>query len=167
PEQRAGAGGRLEVEVGVCAGRGDAPPGRALQEAFLDQVRLVDLLDGAGILAYRDGQVRQPGRAAAELLDERQQDAGVHVVEAVFVHVERIEGAVGDLRRDTAVALDLREVARAAEQTVGDARRTPAAARDLEGALRRDLYAHDPCRAKDDLLEQVGRVVVVAEVDAE
>src|SRR5690606_11215825 len=108
--------------------RSDATARRPLQKALLDQVRLVDLLDGARVLARRDGQVREPGRAAAELLDEREQDALVHVVESFLVHVERFEGVVSDGTRDAAVALDLGEVARAAQQAVGDAGRAPAPA---------------------------------------
>src|SRR5690606_15637134 len=158
---------RADAEVVVGAGRGDAPARRPGHEAFLDQVRLVDLLDRAGVLAHGHGDGRDADGAALELLHQREQDAAVHLVEAGLVHVERVQGVVGEGARDAAVALDLGEVARAAEEAVGDARRAAAAPGDLVRAVLLDLDADDARRAEDDLLKELGGVVVVAEVDPE
>ena len=47
------------------------PRGVRWMNAELEQVRLVDVLDRVGLLAERDGERRQPHRAAAELVDDR------------------------------------------------------------------------------------------------
>ena len=72
-----------------------------------------------------------PDRPAAELLDDGEEEAAVHLVEAVGVHLEEGEGVPGDGGGDGAVGPDLGEVAHAAQEPVGDAGRPAAAARDL------------------------------------
>src|SRR5687767_14213820 len=57
-----------EVLVGRPAG--DPAAGSALQEADLDQVRLVQVLDGAAVFADRGRQSVHADRAAAEALDD-------------------------------------------------------------------------------------------------
>src|SRR5262249_1377842 len=70
-EERRGFPGRADV---LAAELGDDPPARrALEEAELEQVRLVDILDRLGLLAERDRERREPDRAAAELLHDRAQ----------------------------------------------------------------------------------------------
>jgi len=69
---------------------GDDPSSRrALQEAELEQVRLVDVLDRLGLLAERDGERRQPDRAAAEALDHAAQELTVEALEPDFVDLEQ------------------------------------------------------------------------------
>ena len=55
---------RRDVEVVVGPPGGDAPSRRPRHEALLDEVRLVDLLDGPGVLAdgHGNGSRRRPGR---------------------------------------------------------------------------------------------------------
>ena len=76
-----------------------APARSPLEEALLDEVRLVDFLQRPGILAHRHGDGAQPDRAAAEFLDDGREDPRVHVVEAELVHVEPRERFGGDRRR--------------------------------------------------------------------
>ena len=75
-----------------------------------------------------------PDRAAAELLDDGEQEPAVDLVEAVRVDLEQGEGVPGDRGGDRAVRAHLGEVAHAAQQAVGDARRAAAAARRSRAA---------------------------------
>ena len=104
-------------------------------EAELDEVGLVDVLDGVARLADGGGEGVEADGAARELLDHRAQHAAVGVVEAGLVDLEHAQGLVGDLIRDGAGALDLGDIAHALQEPVGDARCAAAAARDLERAL--------------------------------
>ena len=65
-----------------------APTGRALDEALLDEERLVDFLDGAGILAQGGGNGGQTHGASLELVDDGGQQFVVYLVQAVAVDVQ-------------------------------------------------------------------------------
>ena len=95
-----------------------AATGRAHNETFLDKERLANLLDGAGVLAYRRGDGVHADRAALELVDDGGENLVVHVVEAMLVHVEGLQADAGDVDGDGAVALYLGEVADATQQKV-------------------------------------------------
>ena len=71
-----------EVLVGQHGGFSAA--GGAHKVALLDEIWLVDLLDGAGLLAHGGGHGVQADGAALELVDDGGEDADVHVVQAVF-----------------------------------------------------------------------------------
>ena len=62
--------------------------------------------------------------------------APVHGVEPGGIDFQFAERAVGDLAVDGLGAVDMGEVAHAAQQPAGDARRAARAARDLVGAVR-------------------------------
>ena len=145
----------------------DAPARRPLQEAELEQVRLVDVLDRVRLLAERHRERREPDRAAAELLDDRAQQLAVEPLEAGLVDLEQLERLLGDLARDDAGVAHLGDVAHAPQDAVRDPRRAARAARDLVGgvvsistprmrALRRTIAASSS-----------GRVVVEPERQAE
>ena len=70
------------------------PRERALQEAMLHEERLVHLLDRVRVLADRRADRVQSDRAAVELLDDRLENARVHVVEAERVDVEQLQAPV-------------------------------------------------------------------------
>ena len=59
-------------------------------EALLDEVGLVDLLDGAAVLAAGGGDGLDADRAAVELLDDDAQDAAAHAVEAQLVDLDDV-----------------------------------------------------------------------------
>ncbi len=83
-------------------------------------VPVSDLRQGAASLLKRIRESRDPvvvtqrGRAAAVLLDDRQQDLAVHAIEARLVDLEPIQRISGELARDLAIAVDLGEVSNAA-----------------------------------------------------
>ena len=67
-EEARRSGGGSRPRWAKAASVATRPARRAHQEALLEQVGLVDVLDRVGLLAHRHGQRRQPDRAAAELL---------------------------------------------------------------------------------------------------
>src|SRR5687768_15558149 len=103
-------------EVAIGLRRRDAPTRRALEKTVLNEKRLVYFLDRARVLPHRGTDRRDSHRAAVELLDDRLEDARIHVVEPELVDVEHDERVRRDLARDAAVGLDLREIANASEQ---------------------------------------------------
>ena len=81
------------MRVGV-RGRAAAPR-RALDEAALQQVGLVDVLERVLLLLHRDRERGQPDRAAAEALADRRQDLAVQPVQARVVDLEQVQRRVG------------------------------------------------------------------------
>ena len=49
------------------------------------------------LFADRGGQAADADRAAAELVDDRAQQPAIDLVEAVLVHLEHLQRAVGDV----------------------------------------------------------------------
>ena len=132
---------------------GDPAARGALEEALHDEEGFVDLLDGGGILAERDGQRAEADRAAGELVDGGFEDALVHFVEAVVVDLEHCEGGDGGGAVDGAVGADLGEVADPAQQGVGDARGAAGAGGDGGGALGSGVDVEQAGGAHDDAAE--------------
>lgn len=154
-----------EVLVGQ---RGSLAATRGTHEiALLYEVRLVDLLDGARVLADSGGDGSEADGAATKLVDDGGKDADVHLVEAAGVDIERGESIAGDVEGDSTVALDLSEIADTAEETVGDARGATAASRNLDGRLGSDFDTEERGRTVDDRGEGVGVVILEAAVDTE
>ena len=90
---------------------GDHPPTwRPLDEALHDEERLVDLLNGTGILADGCGNRRDAHRTTLELVDDSQQDLIVDFIETILVDIQGCQGYLCDFRVDLAVALYLRKV---------------------------------------------------------
>ena len=138
----------------LAAELGDDPPARrALEEAELEQVRLVDVLDRVGLLAERDGERREADRAAAELLGDRRQQLAVDALEPAAVDLEQLERLAGDVVRDLAGVAHLGDVAHAPQDPVRDPRRAARAARDLVGGVVLDLDVEDARRAAHDRAE--------------
>src|SRR5262245_60522209 len=158
---------RREPEVSIRRRRRHAPTRRALKETMLHQERLVDLFDRVRILAdCRTDRVQADG-TAIELLDDRLENACIHVVKPEHVHVEQFERLVGDRLRDDALVLHLSEVADTSQQTVGDARRSTRAPSNLRCAVAVDLDLHHVGRPPHDQLEILSRIEVQTLLDAE
>ena len=136
------------------AWRGEQPSARgALDEALLDEERLDDVLDGVARLAKRRRHGVDADRSAAIAHRDGGEITPVHGVEAGGVHFQFAERAVGDLAVDGFGAVDMGEVAHAAQQPSCDARGAARAPRDLVGAVRRDLQAHHARAAIDDFFQ--------------
>ena len=143
--------GEAEVAEGLRGQQSSAR--RALDETFLDQERLDDLLDGVARLGQRRGDGFDSDRAAAVVLRNIDEVAPIHCIEAGGIDFELEEGAVGGGAVDRGRARDQRKVAHPAQQPPGDPRRAAGAARDLVGAVGGHADAEDPRAAIDDLLE--------------
>src|SRR6266571_5577434 len=132
----------------------------ALQEAELQEVRLVDVLDRVLLLAEGDRERRQADRAAAELVQDRAQQLPVDALEADRIHLEQRERLARHVIRDHAVVPDLRDVAHAPQDAVRDPRRAARAACDLVGRVVFDLDVEDARGAPHDR-PQLARLVVL------
>src|SRR6266545_1895103 len=142
------AGLVAEVVVGRFAG--DAATRRALQEPDLDQIRLVEVFDGAAVLADRRRQRVEAGGAAVKALDDGGQQLAIDFVEAVVVDFEHLQSLSGDLRIHLAFVPHFGVVAHATQQAVGDSRRSTRAARDLVGGFGTDRNTENVGGAADD-----------------
>src|SRR5947209_5501004 len=148
-------------------GRRDAAARGALDQAALEEVRLVDFFDRVRLLGDRDRERREADGAAAELLRDREQDVAVEPVERGRVDLEQLERAACDGAADAAVAVDLGVVADPSQEAVGDARRAAGAGGDGEGSVGLDRDAEDLGGTLDDRGEVLLRVQVEAVGDAE
>ena len=144
-----------------------AASGRAFDEAFLDEERLVNLFDGACVFAYGCGYRVDSHGASLELVDDGGQDLVVYLVETVAIYVQGLKCDACYIEVDAAISLDLREVADASEQGVGDSWCATTAAGNLAGGFEVDGHAQDAGRTHYDLLQGVGIVVLEVHVDAE
>ena len=90
PNSRAcGAAARLgDAEVTIRLRRRDPPPRGALEQARPEQVRLVHVLEGVLLLAQGSGKGLEAHGAPVELLDDREQQPPVHLVEPLLVDLK-------------------------------------------------------------------------------
>ena len=103
------------------ATRGDAAARGLLEERLLDEVRLVNVLDGVLGLADGDGDGLEAEGSAA-VTDKRAEDPSVHGIETDLVDAEHAEAFLGKLDGDAIACANLGEVADASEVPVGLAR---------------------------------------------
>src|SRR3954470_8156038 len=99
-ERPRGAGALRIAEVLVGPPGGDPAAGGALEEPLLDQVGLVEVLQGPRVLAHRDGQRLEAGGTPVVVLDQRGEDLTVDVVEAELIHLQEAQGAAGGRQVD-------------------------------------------------------------------
>src|SRR5581483_10173382 len=108
----------LHVKI-VESQRGSGPSARCpVQKSELDQIGLVDFLDRVGLFGYRGGNRAEAYRTAPVLLENREHDLLVNIVEAEAVHFKQVQGGLGHFAGDAAIGADLRVIAHAAEQAV-------------------------------------------------
>src|SRR5690242_8777458 len=90
----------------VCERGREAAAGSSIEKPDLDQVRLDDLLDRIFLFMNRSGDRAQPYRAAVELLDDRQEQFAIHLIETIRVNFHSVQGIARDRLRDAAVVID-------------------------------------------------------------
>jgi len=139
---------------------GDSAARRPLDQAALEQVGLVHILDRVLLLADDDGQGRQPDWAAFELLANRAQDVPIEAIQTLLVDLEQIECRLSRLRSDDTAAANLGVIAHALEQPVGHPRRTATAGGDGHRAVLLDRDPEQHRRAPDDPAELWRRVML-------
>src|SRR5579859_1705205 len=152
----------VEAEVFVGEACDDATAWGACDEAELQQVGFVDILDGFGVFTGAGGQRVQADGATIELLDDGQQQVAVGLVEADLVDLQRCQGRLSHLACDDAVGAHLGIVAHALEQAVDDTRGAARAACDLFNALFIGRDFEDARRTGQDLFERGSLVVLHA-----
>ena len=89
----------------VSKARHNTPSRSTRNEAKLQQVWLVHILNRLRVFTRAGGQRIQPDRAAIELLDDRQQQVAVGLIEADMVDLQRIQGRLSYFRVITPSAL--------------------------------------------------------------
>src|SRR5262245_63784487 len=83
----------------------------ALEEPFLDEERLVHVLERRGLFTHHYRQGVETDRTALVLGDQRVEETSIHFVEAALVHAEQSQRLVRHGERHHAIRLDEREVA--------------------------------------------------------
>ena len=139
---------RRRTEVRAAELGDDAAARRALDEAELEQVRLVDVLDR--VRSPRRARPRASrGRPARRRSARRSRAAarGRSRSRPALVDLEQLERLARDVDRDGALVAHLGDVADAAEDAVRDARRAARAARDLVGGLVGDARRRGSARS--------------------
>src|SRR5256885_10514465 len=150
----------------VGARRGRASAGSPHEVSLGHEVRLVDVLEGIGLLAHCRRQRFEPHRASRELVDQGVEDLAIHGIEPRSIYLEAQQRPIRRFPRDRAVAFDLREIAHPPQQSIGNARRASRPPRDLLRAALVDANAELSRRPPDDLLQVARGVVVEAADDA-
>src|SRR5579859_6454165 len=113
----------------------------AVQEPYLNEKRLVHLLNSFGLFGERRRQRVQAHRAALIFLDDGQQQLAIHFVEAVLIYFQHLQCRLRRSQVYLPSAAHLGKIAHPPQQPVSDARRAPRAARNLLRAiaLQRDV----------------------------
>ncbi len=117
--------GATSPRCAKARGGSHPPPGRPLEEALLEEVGLVGVLHGVGLLPHAVGEGHQAHGPTVETTAQRVEDGTVHLVETELVHAEELEAFGGERRRDGALGAHLDEVPHPAQEPVGDARGAP------------------------------------------
>ncbi len=83
----------------------------AAKETLLNEVGLVDVFQGLGLLGHGQGQGGSPHRTAAMVADEAFEDAAIHEIQTGFVDAQALEPEISQIPRDPTGALHLGEIA--------------------------------------------------------
>jgi len=140
---------------------------RAIQKSNLNQIRFDDLLDRVFLFVNGSRDRTQANGSTIELLNYRQQQLSIHLVEAVGVDFHAIQRVVCNLLVDASVVIDLRIVADATKQTVDYAWRAARTSRDFTRALVVYFDAKNLSGTFADHLEIFVRIEVEVENDSE
>ena len=157
----------LEQAVGLCrrtqvlaAESSDRPaPRRPLEEAELEEIRLVDVLDRVRLLSKRNRERRETHGAATELVGHGREQLAICALEARLVDLQQLERLSRDVEGDRARVADLGNVANPAKDSVRNPGRSASSSCDLVSGAGVDLDAEDPRRAAHDRRELLPFVV--------
>lgn len=117
------ADGGFEADRVVPFRREDAPLGRALEVALLDEKRFVHFLERLRLLAHRDGDRAHAHGAAPVVLGHDAQHALVHFIKSGRVDFEQLKRGGRNGLRNLASGAFLRKIAHEIDEVVGDTRR--------------------------------------------
>src|SRR5215204_129525 len=159
-EEARGLDRRLEPEVGVGALGRDAAARSPLEQAALEQVGLVDVLDRVALLPHGDRERGETDLPAGEVRADRGEDLAVETVQALVVDLEEVERGARGVGVDVSTSMDLGKVAHALEQAIGHTRGAAAALGDRARPRGLDLDPEHAGGADDDPGEVAGPVVL-------
>ena len=146
---------------------GDPPPGGSLEITFLDEIGFVNILEGGFLLPDGRRQIVYSHRTALELVDERQQNRPIHLIESPMINLQQGQGRQGHLPVYQSPGLNLGLIPDTAEKAVGDPRGSPGAACHLLRPLLVDLHSQDLRRSPDDHRQFLGIVKIEPEAHPE
>ncbi len=111
--------------------RGNPTTRCPLQKSLTEKKRFVDIFHGLGLFTDDRSDGVQADRSASKFFADGLQNSPIHRVETRGIDLEPRERTIRHGLVDTAVAIDLREIAHPAQEAVGDAGRPPRASRNL------------------------------------
>ena len=133
----------------VCQLCGHSSAWRTLDKSLHYEERLVDLLNGTGVLTDGSGDCRETYRTATELIDYCNQNLVVDLVEAILVDVQRTESDACDVGSDASATLYLCKVAHSTEQGVCYTRRATRPTSNLGSGVRRARSIPSACLCRN------------------
>ncbi len=139
---------------------------RSLQQALLQKVRLVHVLDRPGIFSESGRDRLDAYGPAPKLLDDRTQDRSIDTVQAQVIDFQTIERVVGDVAGNHLSALDLGEISNAPKEAVRDSGCAASPAGNLAGAVGLDRVTEDSRRAGENLEQGILSIELEVEHDA-
>ena len=101
---------RLLPQMLICLRCCLATTRRAHEKSLLYQKRFIHIFDGAGFFANSGGDGIQTHGSALEFFNNGKQNAVVHFIQTVFIHIQRAQGMFGNPHIDNAVAKHLGEI---------------------------------------------------------
>src|SRR5215470_18796798 len=138
-EQRALPAIRRDAKVFVCKLCRYPAARSTVQKSYLNEKRLVDLFDRVRFFGEGGGKCVHANRPALILLNDRQQQLAINLVETVTVHFEHLQRGLRRRQIDLPSAAHLRVIAHPTEKAIRNSWRSPRPAGDLQCALAIDL----------------------------
>src|SRR6478672_638329 len=102
-------------------------PWCAFNKSFLYQEGLIDLLQGSGFFSHRSGYGSDAYRPTLKFINNSRKYAVVHMVKTMFIHIERLQGMLGNANIYLPVIQYLCKVPHPAQKAIGYTWSAPAA----------------------------------------
>ena len=131
-----------------------------MNEALLNEIRLVDVLECPGILTERYCQRRKADGTARKALGDCAHVLAVGTVEPIFVNTEQVERCQRAFAVYRCPLADLSYIPHAPKDAICDAGRAPRTSSNLVRGLIVDRHFENSRRPANDQQQFVGRVVL-------
>ena len=112
----------------ICPSCHFPAPHGSLKEPFLNQKWFVHIFNCSSFFTNRCGNGPQPDGATLEFVDDGCQDPVVHLIKPMFINMKGLQGMLGDVHGDDAIAKHLSKIPDPFEQAIGNPWRCPAPA---------------------------------------
>ena len=107
--------------------------GGSFDQPALDEIRLVNFLNGPHFFGTGDGKGFQTDGSAVIMFDKNGQNFSVHFIKPHFIHIKTGKGVSGLLLVNGALSENAGEITHAPKQSVGDTRSAPRTFGDFHG----------------------------------